>query len=120
MRAALRSIEYIEDHDLLAHARDVGGYLRERFEGVADSNSYLGDVRGRGMYVGLEFVDESGDPAADVLGAVRDECYANGAAVWTGGRADNVLRLIPPLVMTREQAETGANVVADAIETVTP
>jgi diaminobutyrate-2-oxoglutarate transaminase len=119
MRAALRSIEYVEEHDLLAHAREVGGYLRDRFEAVAESNPLLGEVRGRGMYVGLEFVDESGDPSQEIFDAVRDECYANGAAVWGGGRGGNVLRLIPPLVLTREQAEIGADIVADAVETVT-
>jgi len=117
MRAAVRAIEYVEDHDLLDHATDLGVYLRKRLARV--DSPLVGEVRGLGLFVGAELVDEDGDPDSDVLSTVRKRCMERGVLVWAGGRDDNVLRLLPPLVMTHEQAETGMDVVCDVIEEVT-
>ena len=117
MRAALRSIEYIEAHDLLEHATDLGVYLRKRLASV--ESPLLAQVRGMGLFVGAELVDEAGNTSSDVASAVRQRCMERGVLVWGGGREDNVVRLLPPLVMTHEQAETGLDIVCDAIENVT-
>ena len=117
MRAAVRAIDYIEDHDLLAHATDLGTDIRKRLARV--DSPLVAQVRGLGLFVGAEMVDEDGNPDAAVVSAVRRRCMERGVLVWGGGRDDNVLRLLPPLVMTREQAETGLDIVCDAIEDVT-
>jgi len=117
MRAAVRAIEYIEDHDLLDHATELGTYIRKRLARV--DSPLVAQVRGMGLFVGAELVDEDGAPDADAVSAVRQRCMERGVLVWGGGRDDNVLRLLPPLVMTREQAETGLDIVCDAIEAVT-
>ena len=116
MRAALRSIEYIEARDLLNHATDLGSYIRTRLARV--DSPLVGQVRGMGLFVGAEFVDADGRPAPEAVSAVRQYCMERGVLPWGGGRDDNVLRLLPPLVMTREQAETGLDIVCDAIEHV--
>ncbi|WP_123537958.1 aspartate aminotransferase family protein [Halosimplex salinum] len=116
MRAALRSIEYVEDHDLLDHATELGTYIRKRLARV--DSPLVGQVRGMGLFVGAEFVDEEGRPAPDAVGEVRQRCLERGVLAWGGGRDDNVLRLLPPLVMTHEQAEVGLDIVCDAIERV--
>ncbi|WP_436929229.1 aspartate aminotransferase family protein [Halosimplex halobium] len=116
MRAALRAIEYIEARDLLDHATELGTYLRKRLARV--DSPLVGQVRGLGLFVGAEFVDGEGRPAPDAVAAVRQRCMERGVLAWGGGRDDNVLRLIPPLVLTREQAETGLDIVCEAIEAV--
>jgi diaminobutyrate-2-oxoglutarate transaminase len=118
MRAALRAIEYVEDHDLLARTRRLGGYLTDRLEELADRHAAVGDVRGRGLCLGVEFVDADRS-APELVSAVRTACYERGLLVWTGGRNSDVLRLQPPLVVTREQAETGMDILADALAAVT-
>jgi diaminobutyrate-2-oxoglutarate transaminase len=119
MRAGVRAIEYIDRHDLLEHAREVGEYIRTRLREVAEGNSHLADVRGRGLFIGAEFVEADGEPWKDAVLGIQTRCYENGVLVWTAGRYGNVLRIIPPLVLTREQAETGIDIVADAIAEVT-
>ena len=119
MRAAVRAIEYVQAHDLLTHARDVGEYMQSRLREVAEDTPELGEVRGKGMFVGAEFVDGEGDPDGDLVTAIQTACYERGVLVWTGGRGGNVLRLIPPLVLTREQAEVGLDVVCEAIRETT-
>jgi diaminobutyrate-2-oxoglutarate transaminase len=119
MRAGSRAIEYIQDHDLLAHARELGEHIRDRLREVAARNDHLGDVRGQGLFIGAEFVDGDGAPADDLVDEIQQYCFEHGVLVWTAGRHGNVLRLLPPLVLTEELAETAMDVVADAIEHAT-
>jgi diaminobutyrate-2-oxoglutarate transaminase len=119
MRASVRSIEYIRRRDLLTHAREIGNRILGRLRSLAESNPHVGDVRGKGLFIGAELVDENGDPAPQLLESVRTTCYRNGLLVWAGGRDDNVLRLLPPLVLTREQADIGPDILTDAVEHAT-
>ncbi|OIB58993.1 aspartate aminotransferase family protein [Natrialba sp. SSL1] len=119
MRAGTRAIEYIQEHDLLAHARDLGEYIRDRLHEAADETDQLADVRGKGLFIGAEFVDENGEPDSDVVDAIQQYCFEHGVLVWTAGRHGNVLRLLPPLVLTHDLAETALDVIADAVEHAT-
>jgi diaminobutyrate-2-oxoglutarate transaminase len=119
MRAGSRAIEYIQQHDLLAHASDLGKDIRARLQEVADDNSHIGEVRGEGLFIGAEFVDEAGNPDSDLVDAIQQYCYEHGVLVWTAGRYGNVLRLLPPLVLTDDLADTALDVITDAIAHVT-
>jgi len=119
MRAGARAIEYVQEQDLLEHARDLGQGIRSRLREETDGNGRVGEVRGKGLFVGVEFVDENGDPDGDAVDAIQDYCFEHGVLVWTAGRTGNVLRLLPPLVLTEALAETALDVILDAIEAVT-
>ena len=119
MRAGTRAIEYVQAHDLLAHARELGSYVRERLREAGEGTDRLAEVRGRGLFVGAEFLDADGGPAGDLVDAIQEYCFERGVLVWTAGRHGSVLRLLPPLVLTEELAETAMDVIADAIEHVT-
>jgi diaminobutyrate-2-oxoglutarate transaminase len=119
MRAGLRAIEYMQDHDLLAHARDLGEDIRGRLRAVADENPHIVDVRGKGLFIGVEFVDEDGDPDGDVTDEIQQYCFEHGVLVWTAGAHGNLVRLLPPLVITEELTETALDVITDAFETCT-
>jgi len=115
MVGGLRAIEYIESHDLLDHATAVGEQIRSRLRDAAEGDPGLGEVRGKGLFVGAEFVDEDGDPDKDRVEAIQEYCYEHGVLVWTAGQYSSVVRLLPPLVLTERQAEVGTEVIADAI-----
>lgn len=117
MIGGIRAIEYIESHDLLSHATEIGDYLRDRFRDIADTVPEIVDVRGKGLFVGIEFVDAGGNPDDEFVSEVQRRCYENGVLVWSAGRYGNVLRLIPPLVLTDQQARVGADVICDSIRT---
>ncbi|WP_227356683.1 aspartate aminotransferase family protein [Haladaptatus salinisoli] len=119
MRAGTRAIEYIQDHDLLAHGREVGDYIRDRLREAAAETGRLGEVRGEGLFIGAEFVDADGEPDDDTVKAVQRYCYEHGVLVWKAGRHGNVLRLLPPLVLTEELAERAMDVIVEAIQEVT-
>ena len=120
MRAGAAAIEYIQEQDLLAHARTLGEYIRSRFREVAEDEPTIGEVRGKGLFIGVEFVDpRTGGPNPDIVNAVQTYCYEHGVLVWKAGRHSSVLRLIPPLVLTREQAAVGMDIIVDGIEQAT-
>jgi len=115
MVGGTRAIEYIQAHDLLAHATDLGEYLRERLREAGAKCETLGEVRGEGLFVGAEFDATDTRSGKEIVADIQEYCYERGVLVWTAGRRGNVLRLLPPLVMTREQAEVGMDVIGEAI-----
>ncbi|ADJ14150.1 aspartate aminotransferase family protein [Halalkalicoccus jeotgali] len=119
MRAGTRAIEYIQAHDLLAHARELGEYLRARLREAGEENELLAEVRGKGLFIGAEFA-EDGEPVDETVDEIQRYCYEHGVLVWTAGRHGSILRLLPPLVLTDELAETAMDVVCEAIEHATP
>ena len=110
----IRAIDYIEDHDLLAHSREVGEYIRSRFRELTDEVPYIHRVRGKGQFTGVEFrVD--GEPVKELVDSIQRKCFHDGVIVWYAGRENSVLRLLPPLVMTERQAEVGMDVISESI-----
>ena len=118
MVGGIRAIEYIETHDLLSHATTLGEWMRNRLDEVAAATDRIVDVRGRGLFIGIEFVGEDGKPDENAVKEIQTRCYENGVLVWSAGRHGHVLRIIPPLVLTERQAEVGIEIVCDAIDTV--
>jgi diaminobutyrate-2-oxoglutarate transaminase len=115
----IRAIEYVEDHDLLAHATAVGDYIRSRFRELAEEVPQIIDVRGKGQFTGVEFrVD--GNPSKALVEEIQRGCYHEGVMVWYAGREKSVLRLLPPLVLTQRQAEVGMDIICEVIQQVVP
>lgn len=120
MVGGIRAIEYIQDHDLLTHAQKLGKKIRDRLREATESIAQVENIRGRGLFIGVEFTDSEGATGKEMVNAIQKECYMNGVLVWTAGRHGNVLRLIPPLVLTEQQAENGLDIICDAIKNQTP
>jgi len=115
----IRAIDYVEDHDLLAHATAVGDYIRSRFRELAEEVPQIIDVRGKGQFTGVEFrVD--GKPSKSLVEEIQRGCYHEGVMVWYAGREKSVLRLLPPLVLTQRQAEVGMDIICEVIQQVVP
>ncbi|MDK3256675.1 diaminobutyrate--2-oxoglutarate transaminase family protein [Blastococcus capsensis] len=112
MAAGAATLRYVRAERLPERAEALGRRLRAELEGLAKIHPSIGQVRGRGLMIGIELVepdaapDRTGArPAAPALAAaVRTECLRRGLIVELGGRHDSVVRLLPPLVMTDEEA----------------
>lgn len=78
----------------------------------------IGDVRGLGSMIGLEFVKDrtTKEPAADLVKAVIKNCYHKGVILLNAGILGNVIRFLPPLVITDEQVKYGMDVLEEAIK----
>jgi 4-aminobutyrate aminotransferase/(S)-3-amino-2-methylpropionate transaminase len=114
--AALAAIGLIESADLAGRARRIGELALPRLRDLAARYDTVGDVRGRGAMLALELVRGGGDDTPDprLTSAVAAACHARGLIVLTAGTWNNVLRLLPPLVMPEALLADGLDVLADA------
>jgi 4-aminobutyrate aminotransferase len=113
---ALANLRFALDHDLQSNARKVGEHLLRNMRDLAARHDSIGDVRGKGLMLGIEFVDpERTTPAPRIAARVLDECRARGLLVGKGGLYNSVIRFAPPLVVTLEEADEGFGRFADAV-----
>ena len=103
--AALAVLAVIEDEGLVASAAETGSYLRQGLQALAGRHPVIGDVRGEGLLLGVELVDEERVPAAARAGRVTEAMRERGILISATGPAGNVLKIRPPLVFQREHAD---------------
>ena len=118
--AALATLDVIEDEGLVANARERGAQLLDGLRRLAAGRPSIGDVRGLGLMVALEFVQPGeGDgraPDAALTKRVQAACFDRGLLVLTAGTYVNVIRIIPPLVTTAEEVDHALVVIAEALD----
>ncbi|MCX2750102.1 4-aminobutyrate--2-oxoglutarate transaminase [Arthrobacter sp. MI7-26] len=115
--AALAAIGTMEQHDLNARARHIEEIALGRLRELAAEVSVIGDVRGRGAMLAIELVQAgSKEPNAELTKAVAAACLQEGVIILTCGTYGNVIRLLPPLVISDELLLDGLEVLAAAIK----
>ena len=115
--AALATITLLKDR-LMANAAEVGAHLLEGLRALKDKHPLIGDVRGRGLMIGVELVRDrtTKERAVDERNAFVNMAFERGLLVLGAGR--NAVRLSPPLVLTRDQAGTAVRVFDEALSEV--
>lgn len=104
--------------DLLPHARELSAHAFERFGELADKHSTIGDVRGLGLMIGVEFVEdrETRAPDAKAFQHVASHAFDNELIIIECGPDGNVLRFIPPLITTMEELDWAIDLVDEGLE----
>ncbi|MER5929282.1 aminotransferase class III-fold pyridoxal phosphate-dependent enzyme [Streptomyces sp. NPDC002054] len=118
MAAGAATLSFVRRNALAERAAALGHRMLTALHGLAAGHPCIGDVRGRGLMIGLEFVDpDSPDHAAApaLAAAVRQACLDRGLIVELGGRHCAVVRLLPPLTLTDEQTVAVLDRLADAV-----
>ena len=116
--AALKTIEIMERDHLADRSLEIGRKVMARYEDWKEKYDVVGDVRGLGGMVGIEFVKdrETREPAAALTAELIQETARRGLLVEGAGIQGNVIRFLAPLVMTDEQLEAGLNIFERAIQ----
>jgi 4-aminobutyrate aminotransferase-like enzyme len=116
--SALTVLDILEEENLAGHALQVGEYLLARFRRWQAEFDIIGDVRGRGLNLALEFVKdrETREPLGEFGREVSRACYAKG--VYLSSR-NHILGIRPPLVITQDQAERAADVIEEVLQELT-
>jgi 4-aminobutyrate aminotransferase len=115
-RAALATLDYLEAHDLQANARTVGGRLLDGLKAAAPGHPTIGEVRGRGLMIGLELVVPGTTVASpEMAAAVMEETRQRGLLIGKGGLRGNVLRIAPPLTVSGPEADEGLALLGAAL-----
>jgi 4-aminobutyrate aminotransferase len=112
--AALKTIEILE-RELVANSASVGAYLEEGLRRLMSKHDCIGDVRGMGMMLGVEFVRSraSREPAPELRDRVEVECFKRGLILLGAGY--NTIRWSPPLVLARENVDVALAIFDEAI-----
>ncbi len=113
---ALANINYVLENDLQTNAFKVGSQLRTGLDRISDESEIVGEVRGKGLMIGVELVAPgSREASATAAGAVMEAARDRGLLVGKGGLYGNVLRIAPPLTVTEEEADEGLTILGEAI-----
>lgn len=113
--AAVATIRTIRDEGLLENAARTGAWLMEKLRALQADFSVIGDVRGLGLMIGVEFTAADGSPAAEKAKAVVKACLKRRLMLLTCGPWGNTIRWIPPLTVTREQVSEALAVLGEAL-----
>ncbi len=117
--ASLANIKFMERVNLWGHAAEVGAYAMAKFRELQKDNPIIGDVRGKGLMIGIELVkDEKLTPAAAEADAMKEALLRLGILIGVGGTYGNVLRFQPPLVITEQQVDQAVKAFAAALREV--
>lgn len=119
MTAGLATMRYLHDHHLLTHVEAMGQVFLENLKALQATHDCIGEVRGRGLMIGVEIInpdrrDANGRPLADAVLAksLQASCLAHGLIVELGGRHGAVIRLLPPLIVTLAQVTQVCEILA--------
>ena len=94
----------------------MGRHLRNRIDGLAERSDIVGEVRGKGLMIGVELVEPgSKTPKPAAAAAVMEEAKKEGLLLGKGGIHGNVLRIAPPLSLTEGEADEGYEMLETAI-----
>jgi len=115
--AGLAVLDVIRDEHLVERANQLGAEATARFRELADSHAVVGDVRGPGLFVGIDFVTdrESRDPATAACADAWEFALDRGLVIHFGGAASNVLKFKPPLITPHEDFERMLELVEEVV-----
>lgn len=115
--AALAVLDVIEEEKLQQNALTVGQHLAAGLSQLAKRHDCIGDVRGNGLFVAVEFVlsREERTPATELVQRLTNDLRDRGVLTGAIGPDRNILKLRPPLVLTKDDADYALNILADAL-----
>ncbi|MDZ7343034.1 MAG: aminotransferase class III-fold pyridoxal phosphate-dependent enzyme, partial [candidate division KSB1 bacterium] len=126
--AGLATLRYLQQHDLLARCKEMGALLHQELQARLASHPFVGDIRGRGLLAGIEFVKDktSGAPcprAWRVVESVAATALAHGLVVWTNvghvdGKDGDLILLAPPFIVTDEQVREIVTILSRVLDLV--
>lgn len=115
--ASLATIKLMEEQQLNARADEVADRINSRMKALQQQHSVIGDVRGLGAMIGIEFVHENDQnkPNSKLCAAIIRRCFENGLIIISAGMEKNVIRILSPLVISNEELDRGLDILENAI-----
>lgn len=113
--AAIATIETIEEERLLERATSTGGYALNRLKEIQGRYPSIGDARGLGLMIGIEFVKEDGSPDGELCKRVCQRCEEKGLILVECGVDKNIIRFMPPLITTQGEMEEALDIFEESL-----
>ena len=119
MAGALANLEVLIEQDLQTNALKVGQQLRSAIEDLGERVDIIGDVRGKGLMIGVEIVEPgTREPNAEATARIMERTREEGLLIGKGGILGNVFRIAPPLSLTEDEASEGYAIFERVVEEV--
>lgn len=126
MKAGLVVMNRVSKPEFLAEVKEKGEYLKNKLQELKAKHPIIGDIRGRGLMLGCEFVDPTSKPDAigsfpasgEIAAAVQKKCFENKLIMEKGGRFGSVMRCLCALTVTREEIDTMLSIFEKSIKEV--
>ncbi|MDQ0376323.1 aspartate aminotransferase family protein [Amycolatopsis thermophila] len=115
---AKATLDYLLSHDLQGNAAKQGARLLAGLRDVAERYDVVGDVRGKGLMIGVELVEPDGAPSPEAARLVLEETRARGLLVGKGGLHNNVIRLAPPMTLTDDETGEALEILRESVAAV--
>jgi 4-aminobutyrate aminotransferase-like enzyme len=115
-RAGLATLSYIEEHDVVIHVEKIGNYLKEKLLELKDKYPLIGEVRGKGLMVGVELVREKKEPAVNEILKVFENTKKSRLLIGKGGLYGNVIRISPPMTVDKPRIDEAVRILDKAFE----
>ncbi|WP_349774014.1 aspartate aminotransferase family protein [Fictibacillus phosphorivorans] len=114
--AALATLEVLKEEKLVENSKKMGAYAANKLKIIQEKYSVIGSVRALGLMIGIEIVDPlTGKPDGKGLMNILDKCLEKGVLFYLCGNSGEVIRMIPPLTITKEQIDQGLVVLETAV-----
>jgi 4-aminobutyrate aminotransferase len=114
-RGGLATLTYIEEHDLVNHVEKVGTYLKMRLLELKDKYPLIGDVRGKGLMIGLELVKEKKEPAINEILQLFENTKKRRLLIGKGGLYGNVVRIAPPMTVDQGRIDEAIKILDQSL-----
>jgi len=111
------ALQFMIENRLAEHTSQLGEKMLERLKEIEKESEIVGEARGIGLMFGIEIVHDkaSKDPAPELAQKIRTLCHRRGLLVEIGGHYNNVVRFLPPLILTEDLAYKGLEIFADTV-----
>ena len=114
--AALATLDVIEEENLVENAEQVGGHLMAKLEKLQQNHPEIGDVRGKGLMLGMEIVDHDFKADGDRAGRLLAACEERNLLMLRCGADKNIVRWLPPLIVSFEQVDAAVEIFSEALQ----
>jgi len=107
MAVGISVLDVIENEGMQAHAKELGEYILQRWSELKDKYEFVGDVRGHGLFLGIELVKdrETLEPATELTSLIVNEMRQRAILLSTDGPLENVIKFKPPMVFSKDNAD---------------
>jgi len=116
--AGVEVLDFLTNSGVIERAKVLGNEIKKYLTDLMNESSTIGDVRGRGFMIGIEFVrnKQSKEPGPEIASKVQAECFRRGLVVLKMGHYGNCIRFVPPLTITKELIDKSLAIFAESVK----